>query len=113
MRIVTGVVILLTLAAQPAASSEVFVTQVANKVVATEQAAIASAKSELLALPVKLNAAGLPLQTAAAAPGINTSVLLQTGTNNLAAVAQTGGGNASTLLQHGNGNQAVLTQRNH
>jgi hypothetical protein len=119
MRTVTGAVTFLTLAflslnAQPASSSEVFVAQVTNKTMATEQAAIASAKSvvssELLALPVKLNAAGLPLQTAAGV-GANTSVLVQTGSNNLAAVAQSGGENASTLVQHGNGNQAVVTQR--
>src|ERR1700744_4969703 len=109
MRIVTAVVVFLILAARPALSSEVFVAQV-NKVIAAELAVAAPAKSmassELLALPVKLNAIGL--QDAAVAPGANTSALLQSGANNLAVVAQSGGGNASTILQHGNGNQAMV-----
>jgi Curlin associated repeat len=116
MRVVTGAVILLTLAARPALSSEAFITQVTNKTVAREQTAIAAAKSVIsagmLALPVKLNAAGLPVQAAVATPASNTSAIMQSGSNNFATVAQTGGGNASTMLQHGGGNQAVVTQRN-
>jgi hypothetical protein len=57
MRIVTGSVFLLMIAAQPALSSEAFVTQVTNRAIAREQAAVTSAKSAfvsaMLALPVK------------------------------------------------------------
>ena len=116
MRVVTASIFLLMMVAQPAASSEAFITQVTKKAVATEQAAVASAKSvlasALLALPVKPGAAGLPDQTAAVVPGTNTSSILQSGTNNFAAVSQTGGGNASLIVQHGSGNQAVVMQRN-
>ena len=117
MRIVTGSVFLLMMvAAQPASSSEAFITEVTNKTVAAEQAAIASAKSALasalLALPVKPGATGLSVQTAAAVPGINTSSVMQSGTNNFAAVSQTGSGNGSSIVQHGSGNQAVVMQRN-
>jgi Curlin associated repeat len=116
MRAVTAVVILLTLAAQPALSSEAFVSQVTNKAIAAGQADIAPAKSALtsamLALPVKLNAAGLSISAPAAVPGTNTSSVVQVGANNLAAVSQTGSGNASVILQRGSGNQAIVTQRN-
>jgi hypothetical protein len=116
MRIVMGSFFLLVMAAQPVASSEAFITQVTNKAAATEQAAVASAKSALasalLALPVKPGAASFPVQAAAVVPGTNTSSIVQSGTNNFAAVSQTGGGNASLIVQHGSGNQAVVMQRN-
>jgi Curlin associated repeat len=116
MRIVTGSIFLLMMAAQPAPANEAFIIQVTNKAVATGQAAVVPAKaaltSAMLAHPVKLGAFGLPVETVAAVPGINTSLLVQSGTNNFAAVSQAGGGNASTVFQHGNGNQAVVTQRN-
>ena len=116
MRIVTGSVFLLMVAAQPASSSEAFITQVTNKTAATEQATAVSAKSTLtsamLALPVKPGVAGLSIQAPAAVPGTNTSLLVQTGTNNFAAVSQTGGGNASSIVQRGSGNQAIVTQHN-
>ncbi len=114
MRIVTGTVFVLMMAAQPASANEAFIVQVANKAVASEPAAIASAKSALtsamLALPVKPGGFGLPAETPAAVPGTNASLVVQSGVNNFAAVSQTGG--ASTILQHGNGNQAVVTQHN-
>jgi hypothetical protein len=116
MRIVTASIVLLTLAADPASANEAFVTQVTNKAVATEQAAVASAKSALasalLALPLKPGTAGQPVQTAAAVPGTNTSSVTQFGTNNFAVVSQTGSGNASSVMQHGSGNQAIVMQRN-
>jgi Curlin associated repeat len=115
MRIVTGSVLLLMMAAQPASGSEAFIIQVTNKTAAAEPAAVASARSVLastmLALPVKPGAFGLPAQTAAVVPGANTSLLLQAGTSNFAAVSQTGGSNAATIVQRGSGNQATVTQR--
>jgi hypothetical protein len=115
MRIVAGSVVLLMMAAHPASGSEAFITQVTSKAVATEQAAIASAKSALasalLALPVKPGIANASVQTAAAVPGTNTSSITQIGTNNFAAVSQTGSGNASSVVQHGSGNQAIVMQR--
>ena len=115
MRIATASVILLTITAQ-ASASEAFVTQVTNKTVATEQAVMASAKTmasaAMLALPVKLNANALNLPNPpAATPGTNTSLVMQSGTNNIAAVTQVGGGNASSIVQRGSGNQAIVTQR--
>ena len=114
MRIVTGSAFLLMMAAQPASSSEAFIIQVTNKAVAAEKAAVGSAKSALtsamLALPVKPGALGLPVQTAAAVPGANTSSVLQIGSNNVAAVSQTGSGNATAVIQHGSGNQTMVTQ---
>ncbi len=116
MRISTASIILLMTAAHPASANEAFIAQVTSKAMASEQAAIASAKSALasalLALPVKPGAANSPVQTAAAVPGTNTSLVVQSGTTNFAAVSQTGSGNASSVMQHGSGNQAVVMQRN-
>ena len=115
MRIVTGSVLLLMIAAQPALSGEAFVTQVTNKATAREQAAATSAKSAfvsaMLALPVKPGAPNSFVQAPAAVPGTNSSAVVQSGTNNFAAVTQTGAGNASSIVQRGNGNQAIVTQR--
>jgi curlin associated repeat protein len=116
MRIVTGSVFLLMMAARPVAGSEAFVTQVTTKALATEQATATSTQSALvsamLALPVKPGAFNLSVQPPSAVPGTNTSAVVQSGTNNFAAVTQSGGGNASAIVQRGSGNQAIVTQRN-
>lgn len=116
MRIVTGSVFLLMIAAEPASADEAFITQVTNRAIAAEQADIASAKSAyasaMLALPVKPGALNSFVQMPAAVPGTNISGVVQSGTNNFAAVTQTGSGNASSIVQRGSGNQAIVTQRN-
>jgi len=114
MRIATGAVIFLTLAACPASASEVFIAQLTGKAVVAEQAATHSAKTMLsaamLALPLQPKAVNLANAPAANA-ATNTSLVMQVGTNNVAAVSQTGGGNASSVVQRGSGNQASVTQR--
>ena len=114
MRIPTGAVIFLTLAACPASASEVFIAQLTSKALSAEQAAASPSKpmlsAAMLALPLQLKAVNSPAVTAAKA-ATNTSLVMQAGTNNLAAVSQTGGGNASSVVQHGSGNQATVTQR--
>jgi hypothetical protein len=115
MRIVTGSVVLLMIAAWPAAASEVFIAQPGSKAALAEQAAVTSVKtalsSAMLALPLQPNALNLPAVPVANA-GTNASLVMQTGANNFAAVTQSGGGNASSIVQRGNGNQAIVTQRN-
>ncbi|MDE1935924.1 curlin repeat-containing protein [Bradyrhizobium sp.] len=116
MRVVTGSVLLLMIAAEPVSSGEAFITQVTNRTVASEQAAAAVATSAsasaMLALPVKPGALNQFVQPPAAVPGTNISSMQQFGVNNFAAVTQTGNGNASAIVQRGSGNQAVVTQRN-
>jgi hypothetical protein len=115
MRSAAATVILLAIGFHPACASEAFIGQVTGKAVATEQAAVASAKTmmsaAMLALPVKLTATNNLPNPPAATPGTNTSLVMQSGTNNFAAVTQTGSGNASTIVQRGSGNQAIVTQR--
>lgn len=116
MRIVTGSALLLMMATHPALSNEAFITQVTNRTITSEQAAVSSAKSALssamLALPVKPGTLNQFVQPPAAVPGTNTSSVQQSGTNNFAVVTQTGGGNASAIVQRGSGNQAIVMQRN-
>jgi Curlin associated repeat len=114
MRIVTGLIFCLTVAAHPASGSEAFIAQLTGKAVASEQAAVTASRtalaSGLLALPLQLNAIRSPAAAAGVA-GSNTSTLVQSGTGNFAAVAQTGGGNTSSITQRGTGNQAIVMQR--
>jgi hypothetical protein len=114
MRLVTGAVTVLTMAACPALANEAFIAQLTSKATAAEQSAANSAKTMLsaamLALPVQPKAVNSPAANATTA-ATNTSSVIQVGANNVAAVSQTGGGNASSIMQHGNGNQATVTQR--
>jgi curlin associated repeat protein len=111
MRLVTGAVTVLTMAACPALANEAFIAQLTNKAAMTEQSPANSAKTMLsaamLALPLQPKAVNSPVANAAT----NTSSVTQIGANNVAAVSQTGSGNASSVVQHGNGNQAMVTQR--
>ncbi len=114
MRIATGCMMLLLLAASPAFASEAFVTQVTHEVVATEATATAyfnAASASTLATPLQPGAVQSLGSFAPATVG-NASLVMQTGTNNLATVAQSGGsgGNMSAVVQHGTGNQAIVTQ---
>ena len=115
MRVVIRSVIFLTMAVGPAGASEAFIAQLASKIIPAEQAAAGSAKAAqsqaMLALPLQPKAISLPA-VPAANPATDTSLLVQAGANNFAAVAQSGGGNASSIVQHGSGNQATVTQRN-
>jgi hypothetical protein len=114
MRIATGSIVFLTMAAHPALSSEAFIAQLTSKAVATEQAAGTALKTalsvEMLALPLQPKAANSAGATAAVSVA-NTSTVAQFGTNNFAAVSQTGGGSASAIVQHGSGNQVMVMQR--
>lgn len=115
MRIVIRSVIFLTMAVGQAGANEAFISQSIGRAISAEQAAAGSVKamqaSAMLALPLQPKAISLPA-VPAANPAINTSLLVQAGTNNFAAVTQSGGGNASSIVQHGSGNQATVTQRN-
>ena len=113
MRIVTGSIFLLAMAAHPASASEAFIAQLTSKAVANERAAVTAKTalaSTMLALPLQPNAIG-SLAPAAGVAGSNTSTVMQLGTGNIAAVSQTGGGNTSSVTQRGSGNQAEVTQR--
>src|ERR1700733_8004734 len=114
MRLVTGTVVFLTMAACPALANEAFIAQLTHKAAMTEQSSANSAKTMLsaamLALPVQPKAINFPVANAVNA-ATNTSSVIQIGTNNIAAVSQTGGGNASSIVQRGSGNQATVTQR--
>ena len=114
MRLVTGAVTVLTMAACPALANEAFIAQLTTRATAAEQSAANSAKTMLsaamLALPVQPKAVNSPVVNATPAAA-NASSVIQVGANNVATVSQTGGGNASSIMQHGNGNQATVTQR--
>src|ERR1700684_4450189 len=114
MRLVTGAVTVLTMAACPALANEAFIAQLTNKAAMTEQSSANSAKTMLsaamLALPLQPKAINSPVANAANAAA-HTSAVTQISSNNVAAVSQTGGGNASSIMQHGSGNQAMVTQR--
>jgi hypothetical protein len=113
MRIVTGSIFLLALAAHPVSASEAFIAQLTGRAVASERAAVTAKTalaSTMLALPVQPNAIG-SLAPAAGVAGSNTSTVMQSGTGNFAVVSQAGGGNTSSVTQRGSGNQAVVTQR--
>jgi hypothetical protein len=114
MRIVSGLIFVLAIVAHPAAGNEAFIAQLTGKAVASEQAAVTASKtpaSGMLALPLQPKAVGSLAQTAAAAPSVNSSTLVQSGMGNFAVVSQTGGGNTSSIMQRGTGNQAMVTQR--
>ena len=110
MRLVTGAVTVLTMAACPALANEAFIAQLTSNAVAIEQSSANSTKTMLsaamLALPVQPKAVNSPVANAT-----NTSSVTQIGANNIAVVSQTGSGNASSVMQHGNGNQATVMQR--
>jgi len=114
MRIVTGSLIFLIVAAHPAAGSEAFIAQLTDKGVLAGQLAGATSTTAqaaaMLALPLQPASLKSPAPTAAGTAS-NTSSVAQLGTGNLAAVVQIGSGNLSTVVQHGSGNQAVVTQR--
>jgi len=114
MRVVIRSVVFLTVAVGSAGADEAFISQSTGKVISTEQGAAGSVKAmqsqAMLALPLQLKAISLPAAPAAN-PATNTSLVMQVGTNNIAAVTQSGGGNASSIFQHGSGNQAIVTQR--
>jgi hypothetical protein len=114
MRLVTGAVTVLTMAASPVSANEAFIAQLTTKATAAEQSSANSMKTMLseamLALPLQPKAVNSPVANATTA-ATNTSSVMQVGANNVAAVSHTGGGNASSIMQHGNGNQATVTQR--
>jgi hypothetical protein len=115
MRIATGFMMFLALAANPACASEAFVSQVTHEVAATEATAasyLSAVSASILAAPLQPSAAQSLASFAPATAG-NASYVMQSGVGNLATVTQTGGGagNMSAVVQHGSGNQAIVTQR--
>jgi Curlin associated repeat len=113
MRIATGCMMFLSLAASPAFASEAFVAQVTHSIAATEATAasdVNAATASTLAAPLQ---PGAVPSVASFAPATvsNASYVMQSGTDNVATVAQTAGSNLSAVIQHGLGNQATVTQR--